>query len=494
MSGDNRSAAGTAATNEPAGAVGAEEAVEAPKNPLRWKALVVLCAAFFMVQLDAQIVLLALPSMQAEIGLTAAGAQWVMSSYLLTFGGLLLLGGRAADVFGRRRMFAVGMALFLVASLIAGLAWDPTILIAARVGQGISAAIISPTALSLVMVTFTDKTELGKALAIWAANGAAGAMAALLIGGPINDLLGWEWIFFINVPVALLVLALTPKLLPESRVADQGKGFDPLGALTITLAMVAFIYAVVETPVAGWLSGQTLGLLAATVVLFGLFVVIEKRVSAPMVPLSLFRNRNLVGGNVVMLLVGMVTFGAVLIISLYAQQVLGYTALAFGVSTVIYTVMSTIGSQIGARVVAKIGFRTLAVIAMALMAIGTLLLTQVDVDGTYFADLFWGLLLFGLGLGMGFVGVTIAALADVPGEHSGVASGINTAGFQMGGALGVAVATSVAVTFTRGGDQKVALNEGFQAGFWAMTFLAVASLLVGLVLFKAPKPTATAEN
>lgn len=486
MSGD------TVKTSTVTGAHADPVAERSPLNPLRWKALALLCAAFFMVQLDAQIVLLALPSIEADLGFTPAGAQWVMSSYLITFGGLLLLGGRTADVAGRRKMFLLGMLLFGAASLLAGLAWSSEILIIGRVGQGVSAALIAPAALALLMTTFTDAKELSKALAIWAANGAIGAMAALLIGGPINDTIGWEWLFFINVPVAVLVLVIGPKLLKESR-AEERVGFDPLGALTITLAVVAFIYAVVETPTVGWASPRTLLLLAASVVLFAVFIAIEKRVASPMVPLSLFRNRNLLGGNVVMLLIGMVTFGAVLLVSLYAQQVLQYTALAFGVATVVYTVMSTVGSQIGSRIVAKLGFRNMTLIAVVIMGAGVVWLTRAPVDGTYFVDLFPALVLFGFGLGMGFVSVSIAALTDVPEENSGIASGINTAGFQLGGALGVAVATAVAVAYSgTTGDAKQDLNAGYQSGFWSMVILTVVGIVVTAALFKAPKKAVAA--
>jgi EmrB/QacA subfamily drug resistance transporter len=462
---------------------------ESPPAPdsRRWKALALLCVAFFMVQLDAQIVILALPSIQDELAFSSSGVQWVMSSYLLTFGGLLLLGGRAADLLGRRRMFMIGMAIFLASSLLAGLAWSSEVLIVARVGQGLSAAIIAPTALSILLTTFTDGKELNKALAIWAANGAGGAMAALLIGGPITDTLGWEWIFFINIPIALAVLALAPGLLQESVASAERRAFDVLGAVTVTLALVSFIYAVVETPNKGWGDPQTIVLLLVAAVLLGLFVLIEQRAVAPLVPLRLFKSRNLVGGNVVMLLIGMVTFGAVLLISLYAQRVLGYSALAFGLSTVIYTVMSVAGSQTGARVVPKLGFRNVSLISTGLMAVGILLLTQISTDGNYWMDLFPGLVLFGFGLGLGFVSVSIAALTGIPAGDSGVASGINTAAFQMGGALGVAVVSAVAVSATDRADVLSDLTDGYQAGFYAALALTVFSLIVGFILFKTPK-------
>ncbi len=482
-------------TSQRAGSVAAVDTPapvdQAPPDPRRWKALVILCVAFFMVQLDAQIVLLALPSIQEELVLSTSAAQWVMSAYLLTFGGLLLLGGRVADILGRRRMFMVGMALFLLASLVAGLADSGAMLLVGRVAQGLAAAIIAPTALSIVLTTFPAGRELNKALAIWAANGAGGAMAALLVGGPITDLLGWQWIFFINIPLALIVLALGPRLLQESVNSALSRSFDTAGAIVITLAMVLFIYGVVEAPQVGWTSLQTIALIAGSALLVALFVVIEKRAKAPLVPLSIFRSKNLVGGNIVMVLIGMVTFGTVLVITLYAQQVLGYTALAFGLSTVIYTVMSVTGSQIGARIVPKFGYRTLALVANGLMGVAVLLLTAISVDGKYFTDLFWGLLIFGFGLGLGFVAVSIAALTGVAEGEAGLASGINSAAFQVGGALGIAVTSAVMLSYTEGTDRLVALTEGFQAGFVSLVILVAISIVATLLLFRPPKEAAS---
>jgi MFS family permease len=278
-------------------------------DPRRWKALALLCTAFFMVILDSAIVVVALPSIDADLAFSAGDLQWVLSAYLLSFGGLLLLGGRAADVLGRRRVFMVGTVLFALASLACGLAGTAAALIVARVVQGVAAAIMTPTALSIVTTTFEEGAERNKALGIWAATGGVGATAAWLVGGPITEGLGWEWIFFINIPVALGVVALSPALLAESRDLERGRRFDIAGAVTITAALVALVYAVVEAPTTGWGDGRTLGLLGVSAALIALFAWIESRSAAPLAPLRVFRSRALVGGNLVLFALGMLAFG-----------------------------------------------------------------------------------------------------------------------------------------------------------------------------------------
>ena len=304
-------------------------------DPRRWWVLALLCGAFFMVILDGTIVLVALPSIQADLGFSEQGLQWVLSAYALTFGGLLLLGGRAADLLGRRRVFMAGVALFTAASLLCGLAWSPATLLAARVVQGVGAAIMTPTALSIISTTFPEGAERNKALGIWGAIGGIGATAGWLIGGPLVDGPGWEWIFFINIPLGLAALALSPVLLRESRVALTRRSYDPAGALTITGALVLLVYALVEAPDVGWGDAQTILLFAGSAVLLAAFALIESRHRAPLVPLRFLRSRTLVGANLVMLLFGTVAFGMPLILTLYAQQVLGYSALEFGAGTAV---------------------------------------------------------------------------------------------------------------------------------------------------------------
>ena len=333
-------------------------------DPRRWWALALLCAAFFMVLLDGTIVLVALPSIQADLGFSEQGLQWVLSAYALTFGGLLLLGGRAADLLGRRRLFMTGVLLFTAASLMCGLAWSPAALLAARVVQGAGAAIMTPTALSIIATSFPDGAERNKALGIWGALGGIGATAAWLIGGPLVDGPGWEWIFFINIPLGLAALALSPLLLRESRAPTARRSYDPGGALTSTGALVLLVYAVVEAPDVGWGDARTMVLLAGSAALLVAFALIESRHPAPLVPLRLLRSRTLVGANLVMLLFGTVAFGVPFVLSLYAQQVLGYSAVEFGLGTAVFTVMAAVGSIVSQAVVLRVGFRTVAATGM----------------------------------------------------------------------------------------------------------------------------------
>lgn len=460
----------------------------------RWYALALLCVSGFMVILDAQIVLLALPSIADGLGLSADGAQWVMSAYLLSFGGLLLLGGRTADLLDRRRVFMAGTLLFGVSSLLCGLAWTAGVLVAARAVQGVSAAIMAPSALSLLVSTFDEGRERNKALAVWSGSGGFGATAALLIGGPLTDTLGWEWVFFLNVPVAALLLALTPLLLRESRTDARARSFDPAGALAATAALVACVYAVVEAPGAGWLSARTTGLLAASVLLVVVFVRIESRTSAPLVPLRLLRARTVSGGNLVVFLLGASAFGMSYTLSQYGQGVLGYSPLRFGLCNVVMPVGAVVGSYAGQALVTRAGARRIAAGGLALVGAGSALLAGVPVDGGFARDLLPGLLLFGPGLGACAVAGAIAALTGVREQDSGVASGINTAAFQIGGAFGVAVVTSVALTWTDGPDLLAALTTGYRAAFLACAALATAGLICALLLLRRGEEQSRRED
>jgi EmrB/QacA subfamily drug resistance transporter len=460
-------------------------------DPLRWKALALLCTAFFMVILDSAIVVVALPSIEQDLGFSPGDLQWVLSAYLLSFGGLLLLGGRAADLLGRRRVFMTGTALFALASLACGLAGSDAALIAARVVQGVAAAVMTPTALSIVMTTFEEGAERNKALGVWAAIGGIGATAAWLVGGPITDGLGWEWIFFINVPVALGVVALSPVLLHESRDRERARRFDVAGAVTVTAALVALVYAVVEAPEAGWAEAQTLGLLALAAVLFALFALIEARSAAPLAPLRMFHSRALVGGNLVLFSLGMLAFGMPFILTQYAQQVLHYSPLEFGFGSVVMPVTAAIGSAIGQGLATKGGIRSIVMVSMILTAVGCLLLTQVSVSGSYLGDIFFGLLIFGPGLGAGYVAGSIASLAGVAEAEAGLASGLNNASFQIGGAVGVAILSTVAVSEADGAEPLAALTNGFQSAFAAAIVFAALGLLVAALLLgklRGPAP------
>jgi len=463
-------------------------------DPRRWWALALLCGAFFMVILDAAIVTVALPSIEKELGFSAQGLQWVVSAYALTFAGLLLLGGRAADLLGRRRVFMVGLVLFTVASLLCGLAWSDKALIGARAFQGIGAAVMTPSALSIITTTFEEGAERNKALGIWGALGGIGATTAWLIGGPIVDGLGWQWIFFINIPVGIAALALSPLLLRESRATLANRSYDPAGALTITGALALLVYAIVEAPNKGWGDPQTILLLAGSGILLASFALIESRQRAPLVPLRIFRSRMIVGANAVMLVFGTLPYGLGFILTLYAQQVLGYSAVKFGLTSLVFPVMAAVGSILGQSLVLRVGFRPVAAAGMALMGGGALLLTQVSVGGSYFGDIFFGLLVFGPGVGLAFVTASIAALAGVPEHESGIASGLSNTSFQVGAALGVAIATTVAVTRTddylaanTGANHLVALTEGYQSAFLAIAILAGIGVALALLLLGRPR-------
>ena len=466
-------------------------------DPRRWWALALLCGAFFMVILDAAIVTVALPSIENDLGFSAQGLQWVVSAYALTFAGLLLLGGRAADLLGRRRVFMVGLVLFTLASLLCGFAWSDEALIGARAFQGIGAAVMTPSALSIITTTFQEGPERNKALGIWGALGGIGATTAWLIGGPIVDGLGWEWIFFINIPIGLIALVLSRLVLRESRVTTAKRSYDPAGALTITGGLALLVYAIVDAPNAGWGSPQTIVLLAASAALLAAFVLIESRHRAPLVPLRIFRRRTIVGANAVMLVFGALPYGLGFVLTLYAQQVLGYSAIKFGLTSLVFPVMAAVGSIFGQSIVLRVGFRPVAAVGMALMGGGALLLTQVSAGGSYFGDIFFGLLVFGPGVGLAFVTASIAALAGVPERESGVASGLSNTSFQIGAALGVAVVTTVAVSRTEdfltahtGANRLVALTEGFQSAFLAVAILAGIGVALALLLLGRPRRAA----
>jgi EmrB/QacA subfamily drug resistance transporter len=470
--------------------------MNADLDPRRWKALALLCTAFFMVILDSAIVVVALPSIDADLGFSTGDLQWVLSAYLLSFGGLLLLGGRAADLLGRRRLFMVGTGLFALASLGCGLAGSDVTLIAARVLQGVAAAIMTPTALSILTTTFEEGPERNKALGVWAAVGGVGATAAWLVGGPITDGLGWEWIFFINVPVALGVAALSPVLLRDSRDRERARRFDVAGAVTITAALVALVYAVVEAPEAGWGDGQTLGLFGVSAALVALFALIEARSAAPLAPLRVFRSRGLVGGNLVLFCLGMLAFGMPFILTQYAQQVLDWSPVEFGIGSVVMPVMAAIGSGTGQAIATRGGIRAIVAVSTVLTGLGCLLLTQVSVGGSYLGDIFFGLLVFGPGLGAGYVAASIASLAGVAESEAGLASGLNNTSFQIGGAVGVAILSTVAISQADGAEPLAALTNGYQAAFATAIAFAALGLLVAILLLgklRGPVPATGAE-
>jgi MFS family permease len=449
-------------------------------------ALILLCAANFAVLLDSQSVILALPSLATDLGMSPSDAQWVLSAKLLTFGGLLLLGGRAADLLGRRRIFMVGSALFLAGSLVCGFAWNGTVIIAARVLLGVAAALVVPTALSILMNTFPEGASRNKALAGWAGIAGIGATTGLLLGGLLTQELGWQWVFFINVPVALAMLLLAPALLTESHAAGPRGRYDVAGAATSTIALLAIVLAVGRAPLTGWTSLPTLSLFAAAAVLLALFVAVERRSASPLLPLGLLRP-TLAGGNLVTLVMGAMAFGLSVSISQYGQVVLGYDPLEFGLLQSVMPFLAFVGAYAGQTVVTRMGFRPVIAACLVLMGAGCVLLARVPADGSYVADILWGLVVFGPGLGAGTAAASVAALAGVQERDSGLASGLNIAALQIGGALGVAVAVSVATTFTAAPGGPAELAAGLRAAFVVFVVVAVVGLVLTAALLRSTR-------
>jgi EmrB/QacA subfamily drug resistance transporter len=456
----------------------------------RWIALVLLCATQFLVVLDVAIVNVALPSIQTALDFSQENLQWVVSAYTLTFGGLLLLGGRMADLLGRRRVFMVGLVIFSVASLACGFATSDTFLIAARAVQGIGAAVISPAALSILVTTFQEGAERNKALGIWGAIAGIGGAAGVLAGGILTDTLGWEWIFFVNVPVGLAVLALVPRFIDESHAEAETRNFDVAGAVSVTAGLALLVYALVNTDSAGWASAETIGLFAVSAALLVAFVVIELRATAPLMPLGIFKLRSLTGANIVGLLLGAAIFSMFFFLSLYMQQVLGYSALKSGFAYLLVAVVIIFAAAASQALVTRFGVKTILTIGMSLLTLGLLWFTQIDVQGGYLVDLVPGFVLAGIGLGFSFVPVSIAALQGVRPHEAGIASGLINTSQQVGGALGIAILSTIATTHTEsliedaGGAQSAvpgALTEGFQYAFAVGALMAVIGLIATLV-------------
>jgi EmrB/QacA subfamily drug resistance transporter len=464
----------------------------------RWLGLAALCAAFFMVILDVAIVNVALPTIQADLGFSQKNLQWVVSAYALTFGGLLLLGGRAADLLGRRRLFIAGLALFAAASLMAGLAGSDTVLIAARALQGVGAAVMTPAALSILMTTFREGAERNTALGVWGAVGASGGTVGVLLGGILTDTIGWEWIFFLNVPVGLAVIAVAPALLRESRADTTQRRFDLAGALTVTAALALLVYALVEADSAGWASAQTLGLIGASAALLALFATIELRSQAPVLPFSIFRIRAVTGSNVASLALGGAVFGMIFILTLYMQLVLAYSPLETGLAWLAMSLTALVSSVAAASLVTRVGTRVPLSVGLVVAGAGLLLLARIPADGAYVTDLLPGLLVTGLGLGGAFVALSIGALEGVPERDAGLASGLVNTTQQVGGALGVAVLSTLAISrsedlIASGTAAPVALTEGFQVALIAAGGFAIAGALAVLALVRGrrrPEPVA----
>jgi EmrB/QacA subfamily drug resistance transporter len=464
--------------------------VSAPiPDPQRWKALAVLGVAYLMVVLDVSIVNVALPSIQRELDFSTEDLQWVISGYSLTFGGFLLLGGRTGDLLGRRRLFMLGLALFAGTSLICGFAVSSGMLIAARAAQGAAGAILAPSVFSIVSVTFAEGSERNKALGILGAIAGSGAAIGVLLGGVLTEYAGWEWIFFVNAPIGFGALFLVPRYVRESHAEALMKHFDTAGAVTVTASLMLLVFGLTQSVNVGWASAQTIGVLSGSAALMAAFLAIELRSRSPLVPLRIFRRRTLSGANLIGFGLGTMVFGMFFLLSLYMQQVLGYSALKTGVGYLAVALTAVAASGVAQALVTRLGVKPVLTAGMILLGAGLISFTQVSVGGSYVGDLLPGFLLIGVGLGFSFVPVSIAALAGVQGPEAGLASGLINTTQQIGGALGIAIMTTVATTHTEnrllsGTARPQALTDGFSLAFWVGVAFAAISLLTTLLVLR----------
>src|SRR6478672_3461058 len=449
-----------------------------PDSDRKWLALVLLCAVQFMVVLDVAIVNVALPTIKNALDFSDANLQWVVSAYTLTFGGFLLL--------GRKRMFISGLVLFSAASLACGLSQSDTQLIVFRAIQGLGAAVISPAALAILTTTFAEGEERNKALAIWGAIAGTGGAVGVLLGGILTDQIGWEWIFFLNVPIGLIVILAGQRVLHESRVELGSRSLDIAGAILVTAGLTLLVYGLVTTDTYSWGSSRVLGSLAGAAVLLAGFVAVELRAKAPILPFSIFRLKSLTGANIVGLLLGAAIFSMFFLLSLYMQQVLGYSALKAGVAYLLVASVIIVAAGASQALVTRIGVRSVLITGMVLLVAGLVWFSQVSVHGSYATDLAPGFILAGIGLGFSFVPVQIASLIGVTHDEAGIASGLINTSQQVGGALGVAVLSTI--TFTRydsylgdHGNNLALIPNALVDGFHVAFLVGAGLALIGLV-------------
>ena len=414
----------------------------------KWLALALLCVTQFLVVLDIAVVNVALPSIQVDLGFSQENLQWVISAYALVFGGFMLLGGRLADIIGRRVVFMGGLVIFTVGSLLCGFAWSEEALIGARALQGLGAATITPAALSILTTTFTEGRERNIALGAWGAVGGFGAAAGVLMGGILTDLLSWEWIFWVNVPVGVAAFVLSPILLRESREA-HGQSHDVPGAVLVTAGLSVLVLAITQGYGWGWGSATTIGAFIAAAALLVGFVFWEQRQSEPLVPFSIFRLQTLTAANIAGFIMGTALFSMFLMLTLYMQQVLGYSPIETGIAYLAVAGTAVIWANVAAVAVNRVGVKPALIFGMSLLTLGLLYFTQVSVGGSYWADLFPGFLVLGLAIPFAFVPITIAALAGTKPQEAGLASGLINTSQQIGGAVGIAILSTIAVTTTR---------------------------------------------
>jgi EmrB/QacA subfamily drug resistance transporter len=461
--------------------------VESPPTGVtsKWLVLVIACLAQFMVVLDASVVNIALPSVQRGLHFAPANLQWVVNSYTLVFGGFLLLGGRAADLLGRKRLFLAGVLLFSAASLLNGLAQSSGMLIVGRGLQGLGGALVSPAALAIITTTFTNAGERTKALGVWSAIAASGAAVGLLMGGVLTDLASWRWVFFVNLPVGIITIALALRYVAESRVEVQHRSFDLAGAVTVTSGLIVLVYGIVKAQTYGWGSGKTIGLLAAAVALLGAFIAIEARSKAPLMRLSIFRVRALAVGDTVLLLVASGMFGMFFFASLYVQEILGYSPLRAGLAFLPVTGGIIVGAGIAQQLIKRVGVKNVSTVGITLAAAGMLVLTQLPVHGSYVSDLLVGLLPMSLGMGLTFVPITLMGTSGVSEDDAGLASGLFNTAQQVGGSLGLAILSTLAASQTARvlhGTSSAGVLAARLSGYH-VAFLAAAIMLgAGVVI------------
>jgi len=454
-------------------------------NP--WVVLVLVCMAQFMVVLDATVVNVALPSIQKDLGLSEANLQWIVNAYTLAFGGFLLLGGRAGDLLGRKRLFLFGLVVFTTASLLDGLATSSGMLIGSRALQGLGAAFISPAALAIITTTFAEGAERARALGVWAAIAIGGSAVGLIVGGALTQLLSWPWIFFINVPVGIVVFVLSLRLLPESRDELAHRSFDVAGAVTVTGGLMALVYAIVQGPEKGWSSVQTIATFVLAAILLVSFVVIEQRSKAPLVRLSIFRIRSLSTANATMFLVGSGLFAMFFFNTLYIQRVLGYGPLEAGLAFLPFTAGIMVSAGLASQFAPRVGVRPVAIVGMIVTIAGLLYLTRIQANGTYAQDVLPALLLTALGLGAVFVPLTLIATTGLDNDDQGLASGLFNTSQQIGGALGLAILSSLAASKTssmKGVSQAEALVDGFHVAFAGGALFMVLALVLFVSLLR----------
>jgi EmrB/QacA subfamily drug resistance transporter len=464
------------------------------KSDRRWSALALIVTAQFMVILDVAIVNVALPSIKTDLDFSQTNLQWVVSAYAIMFGGALLLGGRLADLLGRRRLFIAGLALFAASSLLCGLAWSEGSLIAFRAVQGLGGALLAPAALSLLMTRFAEGRERNLALGIYGAASGSGAAAGVLLGGVLTSYLSWSWIFFINVPVGVAAIALTPLLLQESRADAAHRHFDFPGAASITAGLMLLVYAMTRATSDGWGAASTLELLAGAAGLVLAFVLIELRSPAPLLPLRIFRSRTLSAANAAMAIVGAVAFSEFFVLTLYLQEVLHYSAVMSGAAFAGFALAVVVLSNVAQVVVGRLGVRSTLATGLLLSAVSVAWLTRLPVDGHYFWDLFPAFVLGGAGMGLSFVPVTIASLTGVERSDAGVASGLINTSRQIGGAIGIAAVSAIAASSTTHYAQAhsaltassgSALDHGFQTALYTLTGLLLVGVLIAITFVRS---------